>query len=79
MPRLGFSVPIWWGAYGAGVESAAASQRAAQEGVRGRRLALEAELDDALFGLQDARRRQVLYRDDILPKARETLESTTAS
>ena len=79
MPQLGFSIPIWWGAYGAGVESAAASQRAADEGVRGQRLALEAELEDALFGLRDAQRRQVLYRDDILPKARETLVSTTAS
>ena len=32
-----------------------------------------------LFELQDAQRRHVLYQDDILPKARETLESTTAS
>jgi outer membrane protein TolC len=79
MPQIGFSVPIWWGAYGAGVESAAASQRAASEGVRGQRLALGAELEDALFGLRDAERRQVLYRDDILPKARENLLSTTAS
>lgn len=79
MPQLGLTLPIWRHAYGAGVESAAASHRAASEGMRGRRLALEAELDDALFSLQDAQRRQVLYRDDILPKARETLESTTAS
>jgi outer membrane protein TolC len=79
MPQLGFSLPIWRSAYGAGVESAAASHRAAHEGLRGRRLALGAELEDALFGLRDAQRRQVLYRDDILPKARETLESTTAS
>lgn len=79
VPQFGFSVPIWWGAYGAGVEAAIASQRAADEGVRGQRLALEAELEDALFGLRDAQRRRILYRDDILPKARETLESTTAS
>ena len=79
VPQLGFSVPIWWGAYGAGVESAAASQRAADQEVRGRRLALEAELDDVLFNLRDAQRRQVLYRDEIVPKARANLESTTAS
>ena len=79
VPQLGFSLPIWWGAYGAGVESATASQRASDEELRGRRLTLEAELDDALFGLRDAQRRQLLYRNDILPKARETLQSTTAS
>ncbi|MCH7599024.1 MAG: TolC family protein [Myxococcales bacterium] len=79
VPQLSFSVPIWWGAYAAGVESAAASQRAANEGVRGQRLVLEAELEDDLFSLRDAQRRQVLYHDDILPKARENLESTTAS
>ena len=33
---------------------------------------------DALT-IMHSQRRQVLYRDDILPKARETLESTTAS
>lgn len=79
VPQLGFSVPIWWGAYAAGVESAAASQRAADQEVRGWRLALEAELDDVLFNLRDAQRRQVLYRDEIVPKARVNLESTTAS
>ncbi len=79
MPQLGFSVPIWWGAYAAGVNSAAASQRAASHEIRGQRLALEAELDDVLFNLRDAQRRQVLYRDEIVPKSRENLESTTAS
>jgi outer membrane protein TolC len=79
MPQLGVSVPIWWGAYASGVESAAASERAANAGVRGQRLTLEAELDDALFNLRDGQRRQLLYRDDILPKARNNMESTMAS
>ena len=79
MPQVGFSVPIWWGTYAAGVKSATASERAANERVRGQRLTLEAELEDALFNLRDAQRRHVLYRDDILPKARNNMESTMAS
>jgi outer membrane protein TolC len=79
LPQLGVSLPIWWGAYRSGTSSAAAAQQAAAEGLRARRLGLHAELADALFRLRDAERRVALYRDEIIPKAQETLESTIAS
>jgi cobalt-zinc-cadmium efflux system outer membrane protein len=73
------SVPLWRDKYDASVREAlkrrlaTAARRAATES------RLESELASALFDYRDARRRVTLYRDDLVPKARESLEATLSA
>ncbi|MHC5022741.1 MAG: TolC family protein [Planctomycetota bacterium] len=76
---IGVSVPLWRDKYEAGVREAVrrrlatAASRAAAEN------RLETALQTALFDYRDARRRIGLYRDDLVPKARESVEATLSA
>jgi len=69
------SVPIWRKRVRGGIEEAKHREAAAQHQRRERALALDAEAEMALFGLQDGRRRLDLYEDSLLPRAQQTYES----
>ncbi|MHC4947306.1 MAG: TolC family protein [Planctomycetota bacterium] len=73
---VSFNVPIWREKYEAGVREALRHRLA----TAGRRAdlanRLTADLEQALFDLRDAQRKVVLYRDELLPKARESLEAS---
>jgi outer membrane protein TolC len=75
----GMSLPIWWGKYAAGVREAQAMQQAAvdERADKANTLAVDAKL--AAYGLRDAQRRMDLYKDALLPKARQAIEAVQAS
>lgn len=74
--RVGINLPIWWQKYGAGVREAGARRRAAARTLEEKENALEAEVSMTLYELHDAARRIDLYRDTLIPKAREALKVT---
>lgn len=68
------NVPIWLGKYRAGVGAAEARHAAARQALTERRNTLIADGKMALYGYRDAERKLDLYRDSLLPKARQALE-----
>lgn len=73
---LSVNLPIWREKYDAGVREAMA-RRLAAAGRRGEAAnSLAAELREALFEHEDARRRIALYRDTLVPKATESLQAS---
>jgi cobalt-zinc-cadmium efflux system outer membrane protein len=76
MLMLSFNLPLWRGKYRAGEREAEARYQAAQEEHTDRTNTLIADLKLALFKYQDATRKVTLYRDALIPKARQTLEVT---
>lgn len=72
---LSLNLPVWGGRVGAARDEARARRRAA---VLSRELAtrrLETETEATLYDLRDAERRVVLYRDTLLPRARQSFEA----
>jgi len=75
---LSINLPIWREKYEAGVREslrqrlAATSQRAETENQ------LVAQLQQGIFMYRDAQRKASLYRDNLLPKARQSLQSSMA-
>ena len=74
--RVGFSLPLWRAKYAASEREAEARVRAAMAALADREVSLRAELEAAAFALDDADRQVVLFRDSLLPRAREALTVT---
>ncbi len=74
--RVMFNLPIWSPKYRAAEREADHQIAAAAHALSNRRETLRAELEHAAFLLDDAARQVVLYRDTLLPRAREGLEVT---
>lgn len=71
--RVGFSLPLWRGRYRAHEREAEHAVRAAEAEFAQRRNELLADVEAAAFALEDAARQVELYRDTLLPRAREAL------
>jgi outer membrane protein TolC len=73
---LSLNLPIWRGKLDAGVREARARRRAAvaarSEQVNG----LRAEVKMVLYKVRDAERRMLLYRNTLVPKARQSLKAS---
>ncbi len=68
--RLSFGLPVWGGRDAARVRSARHGARAAEYALEAVSVGLGAELELLAFQLEDAARQIVLYRDELLPRAR---------
>ena len=75
MLNVGFSLPIWFGKYIAQAREARAMEAAARQEADAWRLKLRAELAEAFFRLNNSSRLTRLYRDTLLPQARQALQS----
>lgn len=73
------NLPIWWQKLRAGVREARNRLWAAEMARRQKGADLGAALKLALYRFRDAGRKRSLYRETLLPKARESLKSTEAS
>jgi outer membrane protein TolC len=73
------SIPVWYEKYAAGVREAEARHMAAVKERLDRENDLAVDARMALYGLRDAARRIGLYRDTLLPKARQSLKATEAA
>jgi outer membrane protein TolC len=76
---ISVTLPIWREKYAAGVREAQLRHEAALKMRGDRENMLAADLKMAAFGLRDATRKIALYRDTLLPKARESLQSVEAA
>ena len=74
--KVGLSLPIWREKYSAARRGAAARWRAALRQRQEKENELIARLEMALFGRRDAARRIELYRDELLPRAEQSLSVT---
>lgn len=77
--RVGFSVPLWRQKYRAAEREARAGRREAEAALSQVRNELRAEFFVALSELRDAHRRLLLYRERLLPVARQALANTEES
>jgi cobalt-zinc-cadmium efflux system outer membrane protein len=73
---VALNIPIWYGKYSAQVKEAVAGHIAATKGLHDRENQLTATLQLALYNFRDAGRKIRLYRDALLPKARQSLKVT---
>lgn len=73
------TLPIWREKYAAGVREAERRHDAALKMRADRANMLGADVKMALYQMRDARRKMVLYRDTLIPKARESLQATEAA
>ncbi|MEE9296786.1 MAG: TolC family protein [Phycisphaerae bacterium] len=76
MVSLSMNVPIWQGKYAAGEREARARYLAAINARSEKENSLTFDVQRALFGHRDAGRKITLYRDVLIPKARESIRST---
>ncbi len=76
---LTVNVPIWWEKYSAGVREARARYQAAQRDKSDKTNSLQADLKMATYNFRNAGRKIELYRDTLVPKARQSLKSSLAS
>ncbi len=76
LATLSINLPIWREKYDAGVRAAIARRLAVASRRSDTRNRLATELQEALFEHHDARRRIELYRDTLLPKAKESLQAS---
>ncbi len=70
------NLPIWWDKLAAGVREAKRRRAAVVSERRQRANDLQAELKMALYDYRDAKRKIGLYRDTLIPQARQALESS---
>jgi len=77
--RVSFELPIWPAKYSAAVREADRRSRAARGVLHDRQNQLRASLQQAAYELDDAARQIALYRDTLLPRARQTYEVTQTS
>lgn len=77
--RLMFSLPISRSRYAAAEREAERNISAARFALTDRRATLRSDLEHAAFKMDDAERQVVLYRETLLPRAREALDVTRAS
>jgi len=79
MLTVGISVPIWQGKYAAGVREAEAMQDMARSDLAAMTRMAEGEAATARNLVLAARQRLFALRDDVLPRARQTIEPSLAS
>lgn len=76
---LSITLPIWKDRYRSAQRQALHELDAAVQAKVDRRNMLQFELQMALFNLRDADRKVALYSDDLLPRARQSLQTTQAA
>ncbi|MEM7200916.1 MAG: TolC family protein [Planctomycetota bacterium] len=76
---VSFALPIWRGKYAAARREALARNEAAVDDLFEARAQLAADLEMAVYRRTDAARRIGLYRDSLVPRARQALEVTDTS
>jgi len=76
---LSVNLPIWREKYAAGVRQAKARRRAVRLARTNKANTLAAQLKLTLYRYRDAERKIDLYRDTLLPKARQAIKVTEAS
>ena len=76
--RLNLSLPIWRGKYSAARREAKHAREAAGRELADRRYTLHADLTLRAYELDDAARQITLYRDTLLPRARQSFEVARA-
>ena len=74
--RLGFTLPISRGRYAAAEREAERNLAASRYDLQSQQVSIRAELEHAVFKVDDAARQVGLYRDTLLPRARESLDLT---
>lgn len=74
--RVSMNLPIWRGSYAAQKREARRLEAAAQGQLRQRESRLRADLEQVAYELDDAGRQIALYRDTLLPRARQSFEVT---
>jgi outer membrane protein TolC len=74
--KLSLTLPLYQHKYRAGVEEARRIKISTQKMLENKLYALESELAQALFDLKDSKRRVRLFRDTLVPKGEESLETT---
>jgi outer membrane protein TolC len=79
MVSMSMNVPIWRDKYAAGEREARARHLAARHARKQRENVLAAKIQRVLYDYRDAERKIDLYRDTLVPKARQSLRSTEAS
>lgn len=72
---VGVSIPLWWGKYGAAIREANELEQAAAAELQGRQVRLDADLARAYFRLNNSARLVRLYRDTLIPQARQAMRS----
>jgi outer membrane protein TolC len=73
------NLPIWRGKYDAGVRQSLANFNASMRDRVNRQNLLAADLKSSVYHYQDALRKVDLFRDTLVPKARQALKATEAS
>ena len=76
---VGLTLPIWWDKNAAAVREARARLRAAELDRANMSNTLRADLKLAAYEYRDAARRVSLYRDTLLPKAKQSFQTTEAA
>lgn len=77
--RLSMNLPIWTEKYSAAEREADRRTAAASHALADRKASLRADVEHAAFEFEDAGRQLRLYRESLLPRAREALEVTRSS
>ncbi|MCA8976223.1 MAG: TolC family protein [Planctomycetes bacterium] len=77
--RVSMTLPVGRGRYAAAEREAERNLAAASHALDDRRANLRADLQHAVFQLDDNGRQVVLYRETLLPRSRESLEVTRAA
>jgi outer membrane protein TolC len=72
------SVPIWYERYRAAVRESEAKLRMAKRMLADKEYMLESEMELALFKVRDAERKIDLFRDTLIPKAKQSLQAAEA-
>lgn len=76
---LSLSLPVWASSYSAAEREARHSIRAARSRLDGARSTLSADINEEVYRVDDSQRRMKLYRESLVPRARESLQLTTVS
>jgi len=79
MAMMSVNLPIWRGKYRAAEREAHARKLAAAREKADYENMLDARVKRVLYGIRDAQRRANLYRETLLPKAREALKTAEAA
>ncbi len=76
---LTLSLPVWSSSYSAAEREARHVVRAARARLDDARSSLSAEVTEVSYRVDDSQRRIRLYRESLIPRARESLQLTTVS
>lgn len=76
---LSLSLPVWGSSNAAAEREARHSVRAAGARLEDARSTLNADINEEVYRVDDSQRRMELYRESLIPRARESLRLTTVS